>query len=278
MKHSIILDACTIINLLRIDGEDEFIFKLLKLLDLNIASLVFEEVNSNVKKNPLSEEQKRYIDQRIPQFIPFSRKTDNIINDISQDFFEQVRKFTKHTKKDNGELISSVLSLCVSRENNSKVYFYTDDFPAKEQFAPFFAFQQIGVIGDSIDLLLFLYWSNSDFKEKSLRKYLQDLKSEYNTPLKQLVNIIQKKKDSFSVRDKKDPNLNENINKIISGYFDSNLELMNEGILFFTKINKYPTLKSIINQFPDIDKECLLSQKVQHALQYLSSNRIFKVA
>lgn len=278
MKHSIILDACTIINLLRIDGEDEFIFKLLKLLDLNIASLVFEEVNSNVKKNPLSEEQKRYIDQRIPQFIPFSRKTDNIINDISQDFFEQVRKFTKHTKKDNGELISSVLSLCVSRENNSKVYFYTDDFPAKEQFAPFFAFQQIGVIGDSIDLLLFLYWSNSDFKEKSLRKYLQDLKSEYNTPLKQLVNIIQKKKDSFSVRDKKDPNLNENINKIISGYFDSNLELMNEGILFFTKINKYLTLKNIINQFPDIDKECLLSQKVQHALQYLSSNRIFKVA
>ncbi|MDD2798769.1 MAG: hypothetical protein PHV20_09280 [Bacteroidales bacterium] len=278
MKHSIILDACTIINLLRIDGEDEFIFKLLKLLDLNIATLVYEEVNSNVRKNPLTDEQKKYICQRIPQFIPFSRKTDSIIKDISQDYFEQVRKFTKHTKKDNGELISSVLSLCVSRENNSKVYFYTDDFPAKEQFAPFFAFQQIGVIGDSIDLLLFLYWSKSDFNEKSLMKYLQDLKSEYNTPLKQLVSKIQTKKDSFSVKDKKDRNLNDSIHKIISGYWDSNSELMNEGILFFTSNNRYPEIKSIINQFPDIDKECLLSQKVKYTLQSLASNRIFKVA
>lgn len=278
MKHSIILDACTIINLLRIDGEDEFIFKSLKNLDLNIANIVYEEVNNNVRKNPLSEEQKKYIEQRIPQFLPFSRSTNEIIKDITQEFFGHVRKFTNHTKKENGELISSVLSLCICREKNSKVYFYTDDFPAKIKFAPFFAFQQIGVIGDSIDLLLFLYWSKSDFNEKSLRKYLQDLKSEYNTPLKQLVSKIQTKQDSFSVRDKKDRNLSENIHKIISGYWDTNSKLMNEGILFFTNNNRYPELKSIINQFPDIDKECLLSQKVKDTLQSLTLNKIFKVA
>lgn len=59
MKHPVILDACTIINLLRIDEEDEFLFKSLMSLDLNIASIVYEEVNDNIKKNSLSDEQKK---------------------------------------------------------------------------------------------------------------------------------------------------------------------------------------------------------------------------
>jgi membrane-associated HD superfamily phosphohydrolase len=277
MKHSIILDACTIINLLRIDEEDEFIFKSLKLLDLNIATLVYEEVNSNVRKNPLTEEQKKYIDQRIPQLLQFTRKTDDIINDISKDFFEQIRKFTKHKKKDNGELISSVLSLCISRENNSKVYFYTDDFSAKTQFAPFFSFQQIGMIGDSIDLLLFLHWSISDFDKKCLRKYLQDLKSEYNVPLKKLVSKIQSRKDSFSIREKKDKTLMENMDKVLTGYWEFDPKIFSEGLSFFNGSRNYSDIKGIISQFPNVEKERLLARKVRDTMDSLSSYNIFKI-
>lgn len=278
MKHPAILDACTIINLLRIDGEDEFLFKSLKLLDLNIASIVYEEVTKNVRKNPLSEEQKKYIDQRIPQLLPFTRRNDEIIKDITPDFFEMVRKFTNHKKKDNGELISSVLSLCVSRENNSKVCFYTDDFPAKEQFASFFDFQQIGVIGDSIDLLLFLYWSKSDFDVECLRKFLQDLKSEYNLPLKEFANKIQSRKDSLSSNCKRDKKLIENIDKVLSGYWNSDPELFNEGFLFLNDTCKYPDIKRITNQYPDISRDSKLAKKVQSTISYLTSCSIFKIA
>lgn len=43
MKHPVVLDACTIINLLRID-EDEFLFRLLCSLRLYVADLVNQEI------------------------------------------------------------------------------------------------------------------------------------------------------------------------------------------------------------------------------------------
>lgn len=278
MKHPVILDACTIINLLRIDEEDEFLFKSLMSLDLNIAHIVYEEVNNNIRKNSLSDDQKKYIEQVIPLFLRFSRQKDDIVKDLSQDYFDKLCQFVDHNKKYNGELLSSALSLCVSRERNSKVYFYTDDLPAKKQFAPYFSYQQIGVIGDSVDLLLFLYWAKSDFDKKRLKKLLQDLKSEYNIPLKQLMNKVQAKKDSFSRKDKNDKKLMENIDKILNGYWQSNSKLMIEGVLFFNGSTKYAEIKRIIKQFPNIDKECILSQKVQYIIQSLSSYNIFKVA
>lgn len=277
MKHPVILDACTIINFLRIDEEDEFLFRSLKSLDLNIANIVYEEVNNNIRKKSLSEKQVKYIEQIIPLFLPFSRKDNDIIKDISQDFFDELCTFANHKKKHNGELLSSALSLCVSREKNSKVYFYTDDFPAKEQFTPYFSYQQIGVIGDSVDLLLFLYWTKSDFNDKYLKKCLQNLKSEYNMPLKQLVDKIQVKKDLFSRKNNSDRNLLENINKILNGYWQLNTKLMLDGISFFKDSSKYPEIKDIIKLFPDIDKECLLSKKVQYIMQSLSSCSIFKI-
>jgi hypothetical protein len=275
MKHPVILDACTIINLLRVDEEDEFLFKLITSLDLYIANIVYREVNKNVNKNPLTEAQRNYITQVLPLINTVS--DHEIIKNISQEYFDQLCKFTNHTKKHNGELYSSALSLYISREKNSRVYFYTDDFPARKQFSPYFSYQQIGVIGDSIDLLLFLYWTKSNFDEKRLKKYLADLKSEYNIPLKQLVDKIQAKKDLFSNKDKKDKNLMENVDKILNGYLKSDSQSINEGIVFFSSNNKYPVIKRIITLFPDIDKECVLFQKVRNTMQSLSSYSVFKV-
>jgi tricorn protease-like protein len=78
-----------------------------------------------------------------------------------------------------------------------------------------------------------LYWSKTDFTEKNLKKYLQDLKSEYVSPLKQLVDKIQAKKDSFSVKGNKDRVLIGNIDKILGGYRLADMNSIKEGILFF---------------------------------------------
>lgn len=50
MKHPVVLDACTIINLLRID-EDEFLFRLLCSLRLYVADLVNQEIMKNIFHN-----------------------------------------------------------------------------------------------------------------------------------------------------------------------------------------------------------------------------------
>lgn len=276
MKHPIILDACTIINLLRID-EDEFLFKSIKSMDLHIANIVYQEVCSNVKKNSLSKEQKKYIQQIIPLFLSYSRQDADIINDL-QEYFDKLTRFTAHTKKRNGELLSSALSLCVSREKSQKVHFYTDDFPAKEQFSRYFSYQQIGEVGDSVDLLIFLYWTKSDFSIEQLLRYLNDLKSEFNIPLKNLVNKIQTKKDLLTKKDKKEKSLIENIDNILYGYLNADMQLLNTGIVFFLEHKKFTAIKNIIQQFPNIEKECILFQKVRNTIQSLSSYEIFKIA
>lgn len=180
MKHPVVLDACTIINLLRID-EDEFLFRLLCSLRLYVADLVNQEIMKNIFHNELSEEQRTYISGVLPQLQSKWNSFNQTMDLIDTDFYEKnIKKFTRHTKKINGELQSSILSLCLSRKYHSRVFFYTDDFPAKEQFKNFFEFQQIGSIGDSVDLLIFLYWNSPDFSDKKLERFLHDLFAEYN--------------------------------------------------------------------------------------------------
>jgi len=278
MKHPVILDACTIINLLRIDEEDEFLFKSIKSLDLHIANIVYQEVNQNINKNSLSDEQKKYIEQMLPLFLPHALQDSDIIKNISQKHFDDLCLFSNHKKKPNGELYSSALSLYISRDKNSKVYFYTDDFPAKKQFSPYFSYQQIGVIGDSIDLLLYLHWAKSDFDKNRLKKYLQNLKYGYNASLRQLKEKIQTKKDSLSNKERKDKQLIENVDKILNGYMKSDTQLISKGVDFFNSNKKYTAIKNVVKQFPDINKDCILSQKVQYTMQYLSSFEIFKIA
>ena len=47
MRLPIVLDTCTILNLLRID-DDEFLYKKLMKLEINICQSVFEEANRNL--------------------------------------------------------------------------------------------------------------------------------------------------------------------------------------------------------------------------------------
>ena len=89
----------------------------------------------------------------------------------------------------------------------------------------FFNYQQIGVIGDTIDLLVFLYWSNPDFNQQKLKKYLQNLLSEFATPFKEFHDRFMEKKDGWITSNIKNKKLKENLDKIENG-----LERLNVSI------------------------------------------------
>ena len=137
MKHPVVLDACTIINLLRID-EDEFLFRLLCSLRLYVADLVNQEIMKNIFHNELSEEQRTYISGVLPQLQSKWNSFNQTMDLIDTDFYEKnIKKFTRHTKKINGELQSSILSLCLSRKYHSRVFFYTASNPQLSSSASF---------------------------------------------------------------------------------------------------------------------------------------------
>ncbi|WP_282142790.1 hypothetical protein [Cellulophaga baltica] len=214
-----LLDACTVINLIHIE-EDDFLLKKLKKLDIHINDLVFTEIKNNVYVKPRRDFDNKYVDKRewtetkktIEQKLTFYRgkKNDNqdILNDFGNDYFEKVKDLTNYKKRLNGELYSTGHALYLSRNDYKNVSFYTDDYPAKDDFSDFFQYQQIGQIKDSVDLLILLYRLDENFTDLQLKKLLNNLYSEYVTDViflkKKLQNFVNKKVDAEFIRSKKE--------------------------------------------------------------------------
>ncbi|GHT42317.1 hypothetical protein AGMMS49965_13580 [Bacteroidia bacterium] len=269
----VVLDACTIINLLRIDEEDEFLFKKLKDLNLNISDCVYKEAQTTVNHKPLLAEQIDYITERLPYF---GTKIINFDNSIKLEYFDELKRFCSYTKE-NGELYSTLLSLHVCRKEGTRLFFYTDDIPAKKQFSPYFAYQQIGTIGDSVDLLLFLFWSVSDFSEKRLKTYLKNLRSEYATPLKDFSTKIETNKNSWLKSKPRDTKLRENLQKIETGYLNLDFILLTEAINFFkTNKTKYQEVNAIIKQHDSIATEAEITVKIKDVLDKMNNYKIYR--
>lgn len=186
MNNVVVLDACTIVNLARID-EGDF------LEDRVRTHRVFaiEEVLDEVKKHyvPSDKASKRQL-----HVAPYWGGLTKLENKDVEELLEPVRALSNYSKRANGELYSSALSLYLSRMEEEKVLFYTDDYPAKSDFRYCFEYQQMGYIGDSVDLLLFLYWTTpqEQFSKEELEKYLSALRGEYASKLKELQNTIDK--------------------------------------------------------------------------------------
>lgn len=276
MKHPIVLDACTLINILRIEDEGEYLFKALRELDIHLSQVVYQEVEQCIFKNPLDEEQQEHISQMLSSFSHYVFW--NFENAIADDmFYDELRRFASHSKKDNGELHSSLLALYLSRLKKSRLYFYTDDFPAKRQFTPYFSFQQIGMIGDSVDLLLFLYWVRSDFKLDWLKKYLQDLYAEYAGGLKDFSDQMEKHVQKWNMKYRRDKYFQEKFSLLRQGYLNYNFKDLNTAIVYFkTEKKKYSEIVELINHFPAIDQETELIIKIRETLDYLSAYKIYK--
>jgi hypothetical protein len=277
MNHPIVLDACTIINLLRID-EDECLFKLIDKMSVNIAETVFNEVKINYNKKNLSKEQEKYINQIIPAFTSKIRE-DNIIKKDLDSYFSQMCKFVNHIKKENGELLSSALSLILSRETQCRAFFITDDYYAKQQFAPYFEYQQVGGVYDSVDFLIFLYWNTNNFSINFLKKKLQDLYSEYQTPLKKIFDQLEEKKQLLSRKNIKQNKVQiDNINNFLSGYHNADIKLMINSVSFFEKNKqKYSDTYGILKDYKKNISENYLSIKIMNTLKKIKDIEIFKL-
>lgn len=176
MNNPVVLDACTIVNLARIDENDFLEDQVKSLLHSNAAELVMNEVRAHYVPSDKTSTRQLHVAPYWGGLTKWDDEDDDIKNHI-----DSLRSFLNYRKKPNGELYSAALSLSLSRAEHEQVLFYTDDNPAKLEFTPYFDFQQIGYIGDSVDLLILLYWLSpkGKFSIDELKKYLTALRGEY---------------------------------------------------------------------------------------------------
>lgn len=275
MNTPIVIDACSLINLLRIDEDDNFLYKHLKSLDVHISETVYNEIKSNIFKNAISETDAKRIKILLPLFPTVFKfhQDEDIKKDVGIQYFEQIFSYTGHSKKYNGELISSVLALVLSRYEESIVCFLTDDFPAKNEFSQFFSIQKIGLIEDSIDLLLMLHWSKSNFSRKKLESILSDLRAEYNRTQNTFVKEIVALKTNFKKSDA--------IRKIIediedSFYFSKDVAKYEKSLRSIEGVNN-KDVKKCLSVFSNLSKQPQLAQKATLVLQELKKMDIYKL-
>lgn len=272
MKIPIVIDACTIINLLRIDDEDNFLYKHLKSLDVHIAQTVYDEIKKNIFKNIIDKAEEKRINTLLPSLpIEFNLHQDDAIKkDVGDEYFEQIRSFAGHTKKFNGELYSAILALTLSRTEESKVCFFTDDFPAKEEFREFFSIQQIGIIEDSIDLLLMLHWSKKDFSMKKLEIVLKDLKAEYNRIQKSFVEKIK------GIKPSKSSEIKKIIEKIENSFFNGDMDMYKNNLSCLEGFND-KNIKACLSEYPNLSKQPEIAKKIDLTLKELKELEIYKI-
>lgn len=198
-KDIVIVDACTLINLANIDTEDDFLWKVLtRHLSIFLCDKVFEETKNNIKDKtlkssiPNKNEKERtlaFLDKRIALIAGYQQPTSSIQNDFGSNFVDKCKSFFCYSK-DNGEFFSSVLSLYLSRLNERKVFFCTDDNVAKEDLNTYFRHHQIGTIEDTADMLSYLFWLSSEFTEDKLVRFLHDLRAQYLFEIDYLIDRV----------------------------------------------------------------------------------------
>lgn len=291
-----VLDACTVINLIHIDEED-FLLKKVNSLQLYINEVVFEEIRNNVYSRIFNLEIDKYSNKvslketrkNIEIKLSFFRgkKNDNaqLFKDVGKDFFERVGGITEY-KKYNGELCSTAYALYLSRIGENKVFFFTDDKPAKNSFSPFFQFQQIGHIKDSVDLLILLFWLDEKFSSSSLDKFLSELYSQYVTQISLfkicLRNYYNEKVDVRFLKDKKE--LASNLMKLISKLDNLDFHSIRSLWVYFeSNAKKYKNEFNLIKNFYSIfelessNKSDTLLYKIESTRQMIKTHKIYKL-
>lgn len=175
------LDTCTILNLLQINYDDEYIKYLTKSFEeIKLTPIVFEELGTNKFVNVIDDSHKEILDNiiynQIQCYVDASDCSDALV-------FTQKRN--AHCFKKNGESHTVSHSLMHSRfgddfgHNLLKTHFITDDMPAKEDFNGYYRTNIIGQFLDSIDLMTF-FWLRKIITKNDVIKYCQSLKQLYS--------------------------------------------------------------------------------------------------
>jgi hypothetical protein len=261
-----LLDACTVINLIHID-EDDFLLKKIKKLDIHINDLVFTEIKDNVYAKPWRDLNSKYADKTsrieirktIEQKLTFYRGKKNnnkdLLDDLGVDYFDRVKSLTNYTKRENGELCSTGYALYLSRYHYKNVSFFTDDYPAKDDFSNFFHHQQIGQVKDSVDLLILLYWLDESFTDSQLKNVLNELYSQYSTEVsslkKELQNFRNNKVDALFIKSNKKSA--SNLSQLIYKLQKLDFKNINTIYIFFEeRKGKNKAIYNIIQQYASV--------------------------
>ncbi|WP_407518412.1 hypothetical protein [Elizabethkingia anophelis] len=293
-----LLDACTAINLIHIDDENDFILKKLEKLDFYINEVVFNEIKDNVyarldirdslkysNKEDIAKT-KKIIEKKLTFFR--GKKNDNniLLKELGTDFFERIKVLTNYTKRPNGELCSTAYGLYISRCDEKKIFFYTDDIPAKDFFAPFFDYQQIGHIKDSVDLIILLYWLDEKFTEPQIKKILSDLHSQYSTDVTLLLRNLQSFQQTFvdAKYRKSYKDVTEKLSLLIHKLQQFKFQGISEIKIFFeSKRAKHKNINEILDQFSSvfdldnsIENENLL-EKIKRIITQIDSDKVYKL-
>lgn len=147
MKHPVVLDACTIINLLRID-EDEFLFRLLCSLRLYVADLVNQEIMKNIFHNELSEEQRTYISDVLPQLQSKWNSFNQTMDLIDTDFYEKNIKKVYEAYEENKWRTSIVYIVIIFEPEISfkSLFFILMIFLQKNNLKTFLSFSRLALL------------------------------------------------------------------------------------------------------------------------------------
>lgn len=279
MKPIVVLDACTILNLLRIDDETDFLLKQLKTWKLCLPQTVYNETKLHVRSDFYPTEKNDHILVVINTEFDHRKTLDaDIKNDLDEEF-ERLLKFSKHDKRENGELYCVALALFKSRWEENTVTIYTDDYKATEEFWDFYRHHRIGDIGDTLDLLTMLYWTTPEatFQRTAYDSFLKNLRAEYCHQLKDVTDSI----EVYLEKQKKsrccDRNLLENLGKIVVGYRRSDMTQMESGIRFFQEGKKYSEVKNIVADV-DVRRVNRQMERITEHLKRMKEYPIFKVA
>lgn len=272
MKTPIVIDACTLINLLRIDEDDNYLYKHLTSLDVHISETVYNEFKANLFKNAIDDTDKERLNDifSLPGFD--HHKDEDIKRNLGNNWVEKIVSYVGHTKKQNGELLSSLLALGLSREKGEKICFYTDDYPAKDEFCKFFSIQQIGLIEDSVDLLLMLYWTEEDFSIQMLKRNLYDLRAEYY----KVIDSFVKKIDAIRSKSGQKSLIRKKLDSIVNAFYSKNMNEFGKYVDDIRKV-KDKDIKECLSAFPYLPKEPKIAQKVDYVLKELEEIDIFKL-
>ncbi|TXD53925.1 hypothetical protein [Polaribacter sp. IC063] len=241
------LDTCTILNLIQINYNDEYIKHLKRLfVEIKLTPKVFEELERNKYDNVIDDSQKMILNGII---------YNNLKNYIDFEDFKKELEFTKKHNpgifKENGESYSISQSIMNSRygkedfgEHLLKTYFISDDAPAKEEFGYFYQINVVGQMINTIDLMT-VFWLKQYITKNELIRYCNSLKQLYNKDLNILSIKIKEYKSSF---DKEiTPKQHIIITKLISMLSDITEEFKND----FYEICNTPEFRVILKKNND---------------------------
>jgi hypothetical protein len=289
-----ILDACTVINLLHID-EDETLVKKLASVDYFLCETVMREIGDNVFKKfdkhvALSAEhesrrlKRKQIETSLTQFRARVYGNERVLTEMGADFFESVKQVSGY-EKDNGEFRSAALALCLSRNRPSdvhegrysevKLFFHTDDSPAKEEFEKFYRLQQIGSIEDTVDLLILLHRLEGDtFNRTALDRALRDLQAQYASEVTSLTARLRELLENGSTEEQRDANFKGAVQGILSLLIAGRYEaLKDKREALLRQGKKFSRVTALLDEHAAIfelkDSDVGLFSKIKEARDYI---------